>query len=77
MILCHRCAALVSDEAFDFQINDQGTLVLVRPCTAAAKVWIDENVQKDAQAFCGAVVVEHRYARDLIEGILAAGFSAV
>ena len=28
----------------DFQITDQGTIILIRPLNAAARQWLDENV---------------------------------
>lgn len=52
----------------DFGVNDQGTIVLVRPYTDVARDWIDENVGDFAQWWCGALVVEHRYADNLIAG---------
>lgn len=59
----------------DFFVNDQGTLVLITPLNDAARAWLKEHVQEDAQWFGRALVVEHRYANDLIEGILGEGFS--
>jgi len=28
----------------DFQITDQGSIILIRPLNAAARQWLDENV---------------------------------
>lgn len=49
----------------DVLIRNEGSVFLFRPITPAAKQWIDENVQPNAQWFANALVVEHRYATDL------------
>ena len=43
------------------------------PLTLRAKEWIDEHVQEDAQWFGHALVVEHRYAWGLAQGMKDAG----
>jgi hypothetical protein len=60
----------------DFIIRNEGTILLFRPLTDAAREWLEENVQADAQWFRGALVVEHRYAGDLAVGLIQAGFTA-
>ena len=57
----------------DFLFEDHFSLILFRMVTPAASQWVDENVSEDAQFFGDALVVEPRYARDLINGIMAAG----
>jgi squalene cyclase len=37
--------------------------------TLRAKEWIDEHVQNDAQWFGYALIVEHRYAWGLAQGM--------
>jgi hypothetical protein len=59
----------------DVSVSDQGSIVTFRPETSAAKDWIADNVQDGAQWFGGALVVEHRYAPYLIEGMVAEGLS--
>jgi hypothetical protein len=59
----------------DFQITDQGTIILIRPLNAAARQWLDENVVAEPwQWVQGALCVEVRFARDLIIEIEQAGF---
>ena len=59
----------------DFQIADQGTIILIRPLTEAACQWLDENVVAEPwQWVDGALAVEPRLARDLVAEIVAAGF---
>lgn len=47
-------------------------MVIFQPLSEACRDWIEENVQEDALWF-GGLVVEHRYAGDLIEGMIEAG----
>lgn len=54
----------------DFAIENHLSLVLVRPLTEAAQVWLDENVANpETQWFGGALVCEPRYVDDLVAGI--------
>ena len=55
-------------------IENQGSLILFHPLTEEAENWLIDHVQEDAQWFCGALVVEPRYAEDLAEGLRDAGF---
>ena len=56
----------------DVLVYSEGTLFLFCPLTARAKGWIDEHVQ-DGHWFGAALVVEHRYAVDLVQGMKDAG----
>jgi hypothetical protein len=59
----------------DFLIADHGSIVSIMPISDAALKWIDENVVCEPwQWLGGALCVDHRCARDLIEEIAAAGF---
>jgi len=53
----------------DVNIENHGSLVLIRPLTEAASDWLDENISEDAQRFGGAVVVEPRYVEAIVEGM--------
>ena len=60
----------------DFQIADRGTVFLIRPLTEAARQWLDENVVSEPwQWLDGALAVDHRLARDLVDEIETAGFT--
>jgi hypothetical protein len=59
----------------DVLVENHFSLILFRLLTPAANQWVDQNVSEDAQFFGGALVVEPRYARDLIDGIVAAGLA--
>lgn len=56
----------------DFFVRFDGSLFLFTPLTESAKIWIEENVQNPL-FFGDSLVVEHRYADDLAEGIIADG----
>ena len=49
---------------------DEGTIVLFRPLSGSAAVWIQEHVDPQAQWFGGSLVVEHRYAPAMVGGML-------
>jgi len=57
----------------DVRIDNQGTIVLVVPLTDRATEWIGQNIPDDAQYFGKALVVEHRYAQDIVDGMAADG----
>jgi hypothetical protein len=46
--------------------------MLVRPVSDEARTWLEENTA--GQWFGGALVVEPRYALDLVHGLQAEGF---
>jgi hypothetical protein len=57
----------------DVLVNNVGTLYTFCPLTVRAKEWIDEHGQDDAQWFGHALIVEHRYAWGLAQGMKDAG----
>jgi hypothetical protein len=62
-------------QAADFLVQNEGTIFLFRPLTESAAAHLEENVQKDALWFGDALVVEHRYARDLAAALNEEGFT--
>jgi hypothetical protein len=61
----------------DFSVQNEGTIYLLQPLTSAAQVWIDENLSPDRLTVCDAVVIEHRYICDIIDGIRQAGLGVL
>ena len=57
----------------DVLVHNEGTVFLFNPLTARAKGWIEASVQPDAQWFGTTLVVEHRFAWGLAQGIKDAG----
>jgi hypothetical protein len=50
-------------------VNNVGTLYTFCPLTPRATEWIDEHVQDNALWFGHALIVEHRYAWALAQGM--------
>lgn len=67
--------AFVSQKEIDFVIEDNGSIILLRPITEAAKEWIEEHLPEDRMYFGNAVVVEPRYIADIASGIEADGLT--
>src|SRR2546421_11436548 len=57
----------------DVLVRNEGTVFLFCPLTSRGKQWIEEHVQRDAQWFGSALVVEHRFAWGLAQGLKDAG----
>jgi hypothetical protein len=53
----------------DFTVTNHGTIFLLEPHTDAALDWITEHLPAEAFTFGDAVVVEHRFIRDIVAGI--------
>lgn len=58
----------------DFEVRDEGSLVLFKTCSDTAKPWRTENVQA-GPALGQWRAVEHRYAQSILEGIDAEGMT--
>ena len=59
----------------DFQIADHGSIISIKPVSEPARLWIDENVVSEPwQWLGGAVCVDVRCARHLVDEIAAQGF---
>jgi len=58
----------------DYEIENHGTVFLVRPQNGTARDWLEEHVDEEAQWFGGALVVEHRYIEDLAANLANDGF---
>lgn len=57
----------------DFQLQNEGSIVLLRPLTKIAKEWIEENLAPDVQMFGNAAAIEPRYLEEILHGILQDG----
>lgn len=66
--------ALPETSPVDFDVEDHGSIFLVRPLNETFRQDIEENVGSEAQWFGGALVVEHRYIADFIETAAGRGF---
>lgn len=53
----------------DFTAMDEGTIVLLTPETEAGFEWVKDNLPDGAMTWGAAIVIEHRYADDILTGI--------
>lgn len=63
----------MTQQSPDVLVANEGTVFLFNPLTSRAKEWLSENVQPDAQWFGTTLVVEHRYAWALAQGMQREG----
>ncbi len=59
----------------DISVENHGSLFLFRPHTDEGREWLEENT--DGQWFGEALVVEHRYAEGLAQGMLDDGLRVI
>jgi len=57
----------------DLRVADHGSIFLLRGETPAGRDWIGENIPGDAMTFGPAIVVEHRYILDIVQGAMNDG----
>ena len=57
----------------DVLVHNEGTVFLFCPLTSLGTEWIEEHVQSDALWFGHALIVEHRFAWGLAQGMKDAG----
>ena len=50
-------------------VYDLGSICLLRPVTDAAREWLDENVDPDAQWLGAAVAIELRYVAPIVDAM--------
>jgi hypothetical protein len=60
----------------DFEFVNHGSICLLTPVSEAACEWIDEHLPEDATRWgqC-SIVIEPRYANDILAGIFNDGLS--
>jgi len=58
-----------SSPTSDFLVENHGSIFLLQPLTPAAESWIEQFLPQDRITFGSAVVVEHRYIADIVDGI--------
>lgn len=57
----------------DFLVENHFTIYLLRPVTPRAREWVTTHLPDDAQTWGDAIVVEHRYIADIVNGIVNDG----
>ena len=59
-----------------FDVENHGSIVLVRPLTADVRAWLVEHTDEEAQWFGNALVVEPRYVEPLVAALIEEGYAA-
>lgn len=59
----------------DIIVTDHGSVVQLTPCTDAGREWCRENLGADCPSLGHTLIVEHRYAADILEGMIADGIT--
>lgn len=59
----------------DFEVENHGSICLLKILTVAGKTWVQQHLAEDAQRWHGAVVVEPRFIDDLVRNIEADGLN--
>jgi hypothetical protein len=57
----------------DLVVQDHGSIFLLSPRTPAGNAWVEEHLPEDATRMGRAIVVEHRYIEDIINGAMSDG----
>ena len=58
----------------DLQVQNHGSLCILKPLTTAGQDWLDENVGDDeTMTWAGGIVCEPRYVADIVEGAVCDG----
>lgn len=63
---------------YDFTVQNEGSITLLHRHTDAARDWVNENIGEGNgyQPYWPTVVIETRYAEDIIQGIGNDGLEA-
>lgn len=70
-----RETCLAAKTQMDFHLENHGSIVLLRPLSASAELWVEENIGADNgyQPYFPTVVIEPRYVQPILNGIIADG----
>ena len=52
----------------DISIHNHGSIMIFIPTSDAGREWIADHIATDAMRWAGGVVVEPRYAQDIVDG---------
>lgn len=61
----------------DFYFSNEGSICLLEPASVAGHEWLAENVPEGALFWGASLVVEPRYVRDILQGIVNDGLEVV
>lgn len=61
----------------DITIDNHGSILIFRGASLEGKRWMAEHLPEDAQRWAGGIVVEPRYAGDIIDGAINDGLEVL
>jgi len=61
----------------DFHLESHGSIWLLRPYSAAAVKWIDNNIGPKCMTFGSAIAIEPRNVNNIADGIQCAGLTVL
>jgi hypothetical protein len=68
-------ATTSTHDQHDFHVRNEGSIILFYPQTDLAREWWAEHVNpSELDGLVGGHVIEHRFARDIIEDLVNHGF---
>ena len=59
----------------DLHLDNHGTISVLYPATPAADSWVEDHLPAAAIFWGTGVVIEHRFVRDIVVGIVEAGLA--
>ena len=65
----------MSAQHADFDFMNCGSIAILTPLSEAANDWASDNWPDDAMQYAGGLVIEPRYAGDILAGIRADGLT--
>jgi len=66
---------LPAEPIFDLKLEDHNTIFLLRPATSLGADWVESYINEGYQSFGNAIVVEHRYVKDIVDGAVDDGLA--
>jgi hypothetical protein len=55
----------------DFRFTDHGSICILTPVSPSAIDWVNDHISDERPEYAGGIVIEPRYASDIIDGIIA------
>jgi hypothetical protein len=59
----------------DVRVQDEGSLFILHPLTAAATEWMNNNLGEDLQFWGEGIVVEPGYVLNVLQGMVRGGLT--
>jgi len=57
----------------DISVANHGSILIFTPTSDAGREWVSQHLPDDAMRWAGGIVVEPRYAQDIVDGAINDG----